>query len=214
MGRRADHSRADLVDLAATAVGELVTAEGYGGLNMRSVAGKIGYSVGTLYNLFENFDGMVLFVNGRTLDQLDILFAGLEHTGMPETDLDRLLEAYLSFINDRPNLWDLLFEHQAGHAVPLPDWYRLKLDKVMGRLEVALTPLFSNSKRGEFEDSPEQKRSAQVLWAGLHGIWSLARTGKLGMVSSDPADNLSRSLVETYIAGLRAKNAPKRVAAS
>lgn len=205
MGRRADHSRDDLFNLTAEAIADLLTVVGYRGLNMRAIAAKIGYSVGTLYNLFENFDGMVLFMNGRTLDGLDQALGNAPKTGLPEADLEMLLDAYLTFTNDRPELWDLLFEHRLGGSDTLPGWYQAKVDKVMGRLETALAPLFSGTGQYDLAGTIEKKRSAHILWAGLHGIWFLARTGKLGVVTSDPADDLARNLVETYIAGLRAK---------
>ena len=48
-----------------------IAEKGLAGFNARCVAAEAGCSVGTLYNLFENLDGIVIRVNSRTLHRLD-----------------------------------------------------------------------------------------------------------------------------------------------
>jgi len=50
MGRRNDHTRKDIKEMAISASLELIEERGFSGLSTRKVASKIGYSVGTLYN--------------------------------------------------------------------------------------------------------------------------------------------------------------------
>ena len=107
MARRAEHSRDDLTERAAAAVADIVGEGGYGALTMRNVARRIGYSVGTLYNLFDNLDDMVLGVNGRTLDALDARLAQARITGRPQIDLGELLDIYLTITDAHPKLCDL-----------------------------------------------------------------------------------------------------------
>ena len=47
------------------------------------------------------------------------------------------------------------------------------------------------------------RRSARVLWCGVHGICSLALTGKLGLVTSESVRVMIESLVRNYLDGLR-----------
>ena len=70
MARRADHSREELYDNALAAAQRIVETDGFRALTARSVADAIGYSPGTLYNLFENLDDLIIHLNGRTLDAL------------------------------------------------------------------------------------------------------------------------------------------------
>ena len=61
MGRRADHSRDELFEMALSAAREIAEEDGLGGLTARRIAAKIGYSAGTLYNLFDDLDDLALY---------------------------------------------------------------------------------------------------------------------------------------------------------
>ena len=50
MGRRNDHSREELIEIAVKAGYDIACYQGVESLTTRAVAGVIGYSVGTLYN--------------------------------------------------------------------------------------------------------------------------------------------------------------------
>ena len=43
------------------------------------------------------------------------------------------MHAYLDFAAKNPKLWNLLFEHHIPASQAVPDWYRQKLDALMGR---------------------------------------------------------------------------------
>ena len=70
MARRSDHSREELREMALSAAEQIVVEQGYEGLSARKVASAIGYTVGTLYLVFENIDDLILNINARTLDRL------------------------------------------------------------------------------------------------------------------------------------------------
>ena len=77
--------------MAMTAARDIVRQEGLRALTARNLATAIGYSPGTLYNLFEGLDELAMQVNASTLDALhaavsegglsgDPLFAGMRST--------------------------------------------------------------------------------------------------------------------------------------
>ncbi|HEV3447204.1 MAG TPA: helix-turn-helix domain-containing protein, partial [Gemmataceae bacterium] len=68
MARRSDHTREELKDLAIQAAIALIEADGIGQFSARQVAARIGYTVGTLYNVFGSYDELLLNVNARTVD--------------------------------------------------------------------------------------------------------------------------------------------------
>ena len=68
MARRKDHSHEQLHTMATDAARELAEEEGLRGITARRIADKIGYSAGTLYNVFENLDDLIVHLNGSTLD--------------------------------------------------------------------------------------------------------------------------------------------------
>src|SRR5690242_1470435 len=66
MGRRSDHGRDELEVLILDAGQQLMAEVGYGRFSAREVAKRIGYSVGTIMNVFGNVDGLVMAINSRT----------------------------------------------------------------------------------------------------------------------------------------------------
>jgi AcrR family transcriptional regulator len=201
MARRSDHSREELYDLAMRAARRIVESDGFRALTARSVADAIGYSPGTLYNLFENLDDLIVHLNGRTLDELHDHLSSGPPAGDPMADLMLLLDGYLGYLEAHPNLWTVLFDFSLPEGQELPAWYLLKVSKVLTLLEDALSPLFAP---GEEE---EKHGAARILWASLHGICSLSNTGKLKVVTTQSVREMSAALVTHFVTGLAARRA-------
>ena len=83
MPPRGEHSRAELRALILSAAGEIAEAEGPRGLTARAIAGRIGYSPGTLYNVLADLDDVVLQLNADTLDALHARLADVRRAGVP-----------------------------------------------------------------------------------------------------------------------------------
>jgi len=201
MARRSDHSREQLYDLALDAAEAIVEADGLRALTARNIAEAIGYSPGTLYNLFANLDEMILHLKGRTLERLHDRLAVTVLSGDAEADIKRLLDGYLDFLKVHPHLWRVMFEHALPDSVSLPDWYTRKVEAVLALVETALAPLFDEADADVRDDRCAD--AARILWAGLHGICSLAEAGKLQVVSNRPLRQMAEGLVENFVAGLR-----------
>jgi AcrR family transcriptional regulator len=198
MGRRSTHSPEELRELILQATEDLVERNGLAGLSAREIARSIGYSAGTLYNCFEHLDDLILHVEARVLDNLDRELAAVARTTTPEEHVHRLALSYLAFTLRRPKLWNLLFEHHLPTTMPVPVWYQEKLDALLARVEAALRPLAGKTREAELQ------RAARVLWAGVHGITSLATAEKLANVTHDTAQRLVDDLVTHYLAGMKA----------
>jgi AcrR family transcriptional regulator len=205
MGRRSVHTAEELRELILRASTELIEHHGLGGLSAREIARRIDYSPGTLYNVFENLDDLVLTIEGRLLDRLaDTLAAITAGTPDPRQRLLRLAEAYLAFTHQNPRLWNLLFEHHLPAGRTVPTWYVQKLEGLLAHVEDALAPIMQD------RDPQSLKRAARVLWAGVHGITSLSTADKLSIISSETAGPLIADLVETYLAGIGRQAKPVR----
>lgn len=195
MARRSDHTRDELYEMALSAAREIAEKDGLHGLTARRIAEEIGYSPGTLYNVFNDLDDLIVHLNGTTLDILYEAVAAQRLDDEPEAALRTLARAYIRFTSDHPNLWSMLFETSVPHGEQLPDWYHEKVRRLLGLAEQALASLFP---AGQEE---QRHHSARVLWSGLHGICSLARAGALPKSESETA--MADSLITNYLAGLR-----------
>jgi AcrR family transcriptional regulator len=209
MGRRSIHTPEQLRQLILDAAAAIIETNGLAGLSAREIARRIGYSPGTIYNMFENLDDVVLNVEGRVLDALDErLAAELAKGGDQNTLVMRLAQAYLSFTHERPKLWNLLFEHYMPGGTDTPPWYQEKLERLMSRVETAVAPIYPP------DAILERQRAARVLWAGVHGITSLSTANKLANVTTEAAALLVGDLINNYLAGVAANTAGARSPAS
>ncbi len=197
MGRRSVHTPEALREHILKAATELIATTGLSGLSAREVARRIGYSPGTIYNVFVNLDDLILTIEARMLDELSRALDALPVNTDPRAHLLQLAHVYLNFTHRSPLLWNLLFEHHLPPGFDIPPEYREKLDGLLSRIEDALRPLAGTA------DESELKRRARVLWAGVHGITSLSTADKLSAVTTETAWPLVKDLVETYLDGLK-----------
>jgi AcrR family transcriptional regulator len=202
MGRRSSHTPQQLRALILDAAQEIIDAQGLAGLSAREIARRVGYSPGTIYNMFASLDDVVLNVEARVLDALDQRLSEISSADAATGDnrVVQIAHAYLTFTQSNPRLWNLLFEHHLQQGTDLPAWYRQKLEGLMSHVERALGPHFPPGREAECH------RAARALWAGVHGITSLSTAEKFSVVTTDMAAHLIDDLVGTYLAGLRAQN--------
>ncbi|MDP6705837.1 MAG: TetR-like C-terminal domain-containing protein [Alphaproteobacteria bacterium] len=197
MARRSDHSREELFELAIAAARKCAERDGLKGITARNVAHEIGYSPGTLYNVFEDLDDLVTHLNGRTLEELSAALVGAADNPDPRTALRTLARRYIAFTRARPRLWSVLLEHGPGEDARLPESYYDKVRDLMGLVEKALAPLFSPRA------AKRRATSARLLWSALHGICSLEGAGKLDR--DETVESLVECLIEHHVLGLEAK---------
>ncbi len=158
--------------MALSAAWRIAEAEGLRGLTARRVAREIGYTVGTIYNVFTDFDDLVVQLIGRIFDALYDELKELPLDGEPEAGARVLVEGYIRFTGQHPKLWGLLFEHQLPEGRQPPEENEEKILLLLGLLERALAPLFPQGREAE------RLHTARVLWSCLHGICSLGSAGK------------------------------------
>jgi AcrR family transcriptional regulator len=199
MARRGKYSRDEIRNMALDAAEAIVAAEGYAGLSARKVAAAIGYTVGTLYLVFENRNSLVLRINGRTLDRLhEHLMTAISSASAKkdaETTLITLARAYIGHAERETPLWNMLFEYTTAQGDVMPDWYRRKLEHVFSHVEAALRPLVG--------DEAETGRAARVLWAGVHGICTLKIRQRLDLSGGQSDEEMATMLIKTFLRGLR-----------
>lgn len=198
MGRRNEHSQTEIKTMALAAAKDIVVQQSFQNLSARKVAKMIGYTVGTLYVVFKNFDDLILHLNAQTLDAISEKMTSV--TTQPYASFEeRMLalgKAYIEFAQDNPNCWNMLFEHRLPLGEPLPTWYQKKLTTLFNLLEHQLV------KHGAF--SPEKAALAgSVLWSGVHGICTLSLNEKLDVSGNDSSEALLNSLVTCYLSGFQ-----------
>ena len=195
MARRSDHTREELKELAIQAALALIEADGIGEFSARQVAARIGYTVGTLYNIFDSYDELLLHVNARTLDGW-YEFLQLRLARSKSDPLRVLARGYIDYARTNYNRWIALFEYRRTAAATFPDWYEQKLKRLFALVEETILPQAA-------QDHRKAKRAAQVLWAGIHGICVLSLSGRLELAGSDSPEAIAFSLIDNYLNGVK-----------
>ena len=197
MGRRNEHSREELREMALQAAERVVAAQGQRGLNARKIAGHMGYTVGSLYLVFRNLDDLIVQVNERTLDELAtaLQLALADCSTQPQSRILALGCAYIDFALHNSHRWKMVFEHRmpAGQAVPAS--FLEKVARIFALVQSQLEALVEHRSREEIA------LAASVLWSGVHGICMLSLDQKLQANSGRTAHEVAQSLIKNYLIG-------------
>jgi AcrR family transcriptional regulator len=194
MGRRSDHSRDEIREMAIAAAAEHVELEGFQSLTARKVASKIGYTVGTLYHVFRNFDDLLIHLNAKTIDEMAALIQQqTRRKRNPEVRIRAMAEFYVQFATDHPDRWRLVFEHQAPRGLPTPVQMKERRDVMFEMVADNLTEISPRRSTQEID------HTATALWSGIHGICILALTGKLYLGGAFSMVKLIDTLIDSVL---------------
>lgn len=108
MGRRSVHTPEQLRQLILDAARSIVERDGLVGLSAREVARLIGYSAGTLYNIFENLDDVLLTLQSELLVEFVERLKTVKRDPNPYKRVDALARCYVDFALEKRRLWNLL----------------------------------------------------------------------------------------------------------
>ena len=197
MARRSDHSKEEIREMSLSAAESIVAGQGFAGLSARKIAKQIGYTVGTLYTVFDNLDDLILHVNSRTLDALyNNMRLAVNDCNEPQQCVLAMGRAYVDFATLNPQRWSMVFEHRLPEDVPVPDWFVNKVNKMFQLVQLQLTPMLGGQTQSSID------LISKTIWCGVHGICALAVTDKLEISDAESIHELTDSLIKNYITGL------------
>ena len=181
MGRRSDHTREQLRELILEQGHRQLAEVGFARFSAREVAKRIGYSIGTIYNVFGSYDALMLALNGRTLD---IWLAFLEQrlAGCGEGRLDTAIEAYFDFALGQRHAWTALYDFRLPEGTPPSEEYRAKVSAITGVIVREIAAVLPSKVQDQ------ALPLARSLLASVHGHCFFALNGTFAMLGeSDPA---------------------------
>ncbi|MCF7853060.1 MAG: TetR/AcrR family transcriptional regulator [Simkaniaceae bacterium] len=171
----------------------IMEVKGEKAINIREIAKHSNCSLGSVYNVFENYDDIVLHLNAHTLEMLysaieESIDQKLKDGNLKEVFLE-IGHAYLRFSQQHHHFWKALFEVATRDY--LPDWYRSKVITGLKQIEDKIGQAFPK----------EKGRLHQILtfyWATIHGISSITLNRKLQVVEQTVDDSyINRYLTNT-----------------
>ncbi|MCK5791275.1 MAG: TetR family transcriptional regulator [Alcanivorax sp.] len=194
MARRNDHTREEIQGMAIDATRTLIAKEGLEGVSARKVAQKIGYTVGTLYQNFENIHELILHANAFSLTQLLVELEKVyqaEPRALPR--IIRIANTYLDFGQRHEKQWTAIFRHTLPRDFIMPDWYQARIDALFSLIERAVRELAPG------RDKKQIQLASRTLWSSVHGICILNIGNKLYSDNIATPQTLMQSLVTHYL---------------
>ena len=175
----------------------VVAAEGLASVQARRIAQAANCSVGTLYNVFGDIDGLILAVNARTLHDLgEVLNAVAQRAGKLDLEhrLMALATAYLDFATANQRRWRAVFEHRLPETREAPESYRADRRSLLAMIEAQLATTLP--------EPHTRQDAAHALFSAVHGIVLLALDAKLGPFDPAYCERQIRFIVANVIRGL------------
>ncbi|RZF63380.1 TetR/AcrR family transcriptional regulator [Sphingomonas populi] len=180
MGRRSDHSRAELEELILAEAHALMAEVGFARFSAREVAKRIGYSIGTIYNVFGSLDRLVLAVNSRTF----VAWAALVRARLDAAGADRvaaLVDAYFDFAEANPNVWMAIYDHRLPPNAPFPEDYFRQRAELTGLVEAEIAAILPPAQ------ADGAAALARSLVAMVHGHCLFALNGTFALLGETDA---------------------------
>lgn len=194
MARRGEHSKYEIKAMALAQARALIEQGGLSSVSARKVAGDIGYTVGSLYMVFDNLDDLILHVNASTLDELyGQLQQNIREDDAASVTLKKLAHTYIDFALANPNCWNAVFEHNVAGSTQHPEWFQRRVDAMFSLVEQYTSEINANHTQAV--------KAARVLWCGVHGICVLYMTNKLHLPDQVELRVLVEDLVDNYLTG-------------
>ena len=196
MGRRSDHSRAELEALILDAGHQLMAEVGFARFSAREVAKRVGYSIGTISNVFGSYDRLVLAINTRTfVNWAGHLRARLETAG--EDRIAALVAGYFAFAREHPQLWMAIYDHRLPAAMAMP--------AADAETRATLTGIVADEvARALGRDRDAVAALARSLVATVHGHCHFAITGAFDLMGEPDAEGAALSRVRETLLTRRA----------
>ena len=134
MGRRSDHSRAELETLIVDEGHRHMEEVGFARFSAREVAKRVGYSIGTLYNVYGSHDRLILAINVRTVRLWTAhLAAALD--GVEAGRIEALVRGYFVWAHAHPRSWAAVYDHRLAAGTEMPPWFTDALDALTGLVD-------------------------------------------------------------------------------
>lgn len=171
MRTRRERERAERARLIVTAARDLAEAEGWDAVTTRRLSAEIGYSQPVLYSHFRGKGAIMTAVALEGSEELTAaLRAATAAAGGAYGRPAAVGGAYTDFGRRRPALYDAMFTHLVGLPFATPE-APAPLRAAFAELRRAVEPVAHE------DDDPALL--TETFWAGLHGLVTLTRSGRL-----------------------------------
>jgi AcrR family transcriptional regulator len=173
----------------------LIASKGLRSLKVRDIAEAADCSIGSVYNEFGDFDGVILTVNRETVQTLTARLMAVPKDD-PVRQLHGLAATYLEFAAEHANLLRSLFEHRMEEDRPFPEDILIMVMDAFKLMHEPLVRLMPDS------DPEDVALLSRMMFSAVHGIISLGLEERMVAVPPERLRQQVAQFVDTYLKGL------------
>lgn len=170
---------------------------GFARFSAREVAKRIGYSIGTLYNVMGSYDSLIIAINTRTF----ALWTGYMRGVLERGGTDRirsLVEGYFGFARANRNVWMAIYDHHLPPDVAMPQ----ADDLLRGELTELVVAEVSACLPAECRE--RAPRLARSLIATVHGHCTFDLNGSFALMGEQEPVELAVARVHESLSAVTA----------
>ncbi len=164
---------------------------------MRGIASRLGISTTALYQHFDSKASILREIRRAGLSKLaDRLRDAAVSAEEPAARIHAMARAYVTFAREQPWLYTVLGDEDA------PEWKDLLEEEArafLEPLEVVRGALREGVRAGVFRKDLDPTQAAYEMWAVVHGVASLLRTGRISEKHPTVPVSDTNQFVETYL---------------
>jgi AcrR family transcriptional regulator len=207
-------------DSLVSATLKLMDEGGLERVKARTVADRVGVSVGTIYNFFGNVDGLLREANSQIFADLNAMgmasMAEIETALRNNTQsgpggengsdrvkygLNKLAATYIAFIDKNAARWAAVLAFNRRQAAEeQAQWYR---DQQTALIDIIARVLVATSLGA---DDEKRAVAAHTLWSAVHGIVTMNYIGRATPEAKQTTWAQIDCLIELFVDGLFADN--------
>ena len=156
--------------LIVTTARKLAEAQGWDAVTTRRLSDEIEYSQPVLYKHFSSMDDIAAAVAVDGFDELAIALAHARSgAATPEQALRQIAHAYIDFAQQNPALYDAMFIRTTTLGFATAEAPQ-QLSAAFAELRAVVTAVAHEQ---------DVDTRTEVIWAALHGLITLTRSGRL-----------------------------------
>ncbi|MFT3837068.1 MAG: TetR/AcrR family transcriptional regulator [Myxococcaceae bacterium] len=168
---RREREKTETRQLILETARQLFAEKGFEAVTMRMIADKIEYSPTAIYVHFADKDSLMRELCAGDFRSMSAAVVRAQKVEDPRDRLKKLGRAYLDFALDHPNSYMLLFMHRHERKALDKDEFDDPERSAYAMLKQAVQHAID--KGALHADHQDADQTAQLMWAGIHGLISL-----------------------------------------
>lgn len=192
---RKEREKTELREKILLAATHIFVHEGYENTSIRTIADRIEYSAGTIYNYFKDKNEILFAIHEKAFDAFFEQLGAVMHIENPMERLGEMGQVYLNFVFENQELYDLMFI----------DYAPMQALKDSGLWECGMRThcLLEETVKECIDKGLVKPLNLQVatfmIWSQMHGMASLVIRDRLQMIEKEQIKPMLNAVMEQML---------------